>query len=270
MLKRIPLLAAAAAVCLPTPAVAWGQLGHRVIGELAEERISGRTRAEIELILGEEGLAEASTWADEQRSNPAVFWQEEAGPYHYVTVPQGQIYENIGPPEEGDALSALALFTETVRDPSATREERGLALRFIVHIVGDVHQPLHAGSGEDRGGNDVKVLWLGEESNLHSVWDNRMIEGQDLSYTEYTAWLGRQIEPTETIAWWGAQPQVWIGESTQIRDTIYPPSADQVPNLGYAYQFQHLATAELRLQQGAVRLAAYLDWLFAPVEIQQN
>ncbi len=234
-----------------------------MIGELADERISGRTRAEIELILGEEGLAESSTWADEQRSNPAEFWREEAGPYHYVTVPEGQTYDEIGPPEEGDALSALDHFAEIVRDPSATRDEKALALRFIVHIVGDVHQPLHAGNGEDRGGNDVRVLWFGQETNLHSVWDSRMIEGQILSYTEYTARLGGQVEPSDTIAWWNAEPQVWIGESTQIRDTIYPPSADEVPRLGYSYQFEHLATAEMRLKQGGVRLAAYLEWLFA-------
>ena len=151
-----------------------------------------------------------------------------------------------------------------MRDRNASREEKALALRFIIHIVGDVHQPLHAGSGKDRGGNDVKVRWFGQETNLHSVWDSQMIEGQDLSFTEYTKWLGRQIEPAETIAWWDPNPEVWIGESTQIRDTIYPEAADGMPNLGYSYQYQHLATAELRLQQGGVRLAAYLDWLFAP------
>ncbi|MGB7371751.1 S1/P1 nuclease [Erythrobacter sp.] len=265
MLKRTGLLAAAAALSLSSPAMAWGQLGHRVIGELAEEWISGRTQAEVELILGEEGLAEASTWADEQRSNPAAFWQEEAGPFHYVTVPEGTTYAEVGPPQEGDALSALARFAATVRDPGATREDKALALRFIIHIVGDVHQPLHAGSGEDRGGNDVKVRWFDDATNLHSVWDSRMIEGQDLSYTEYTSWLGRQIEPTETIAWWEADPQVWIGESTQIRDTIYPDGQEDMPNLGWSYQYRHLATAETRLQQGGVRLAAYLDWLFAPM-----
>ena len=200
MFTRIALLAATAAICLPSPAAAWGQLGHRVIGELADERISGRTRAEIELILGEEGLAESSTWADEQRSNPAEFWQEEAGPYHYVTVPEGLMYDDIGPPEEGDALSALARFAEIVRNPSATQDEKALALRFIIHIVGDVHQPLHAGNGEDRGGNDVRALWFGDETNLHSVWDSLMIDGQNLSFTEYTARLGGQIGPeTQSI-----------------------------------------------------------------------
>lgn len=264
MLKRTALLATVtAALCVSAPAAAWGQLGHRVIGEIAEERISGKTRAEIALILGEEDLAEASTWADEQRSNPAAFWQDEAGPYHYVTVPEGQTYADVGAPEEGDALSALDNFAATVRDPAATQEEKALALRFIVHIVGDVHQPLHAGNGTDRGGNDFKVLWYGVETNLHSVWDTRMLARQNLSYSEYTARLARKIDPAQTIEWWEANPQVWIAESTALRDTIYPFAADEPPKLGYAYQFQHIGTAEQRLQQAGVRLAAYLDWVFA-------
>lgn len=262
MIYKTALALAAMAICLPSPAAAWGQTGHRVIGEIADERISGKTRAEIETILGAEDLAEASTWADEERSNPATFWQTEAGPYHYVTVPEGKTYSEVGAPDEGDALSALERFSATVRDPNATQAEKALALRFIVHIVGDVHQPLHAGSGDDRGGNDLKVRWFGDETNLHSVWDSQMIEGQNLSYSEYANWLGRQIDPAETIAWWDASPQVWIGESTAIRDTIYPEASAEMPNLGYAYQYEHLATAEQRLQQGGVRLAAYLDELF--------
>ena len=139
------------------PALAWGQTGHRIVGEIAEHRISGRTAAEVALLIGPEGLAEASTFADEQRSNPAVFWQTEAGPYHYVTVPADMTYAKVGAPPEGDAVTALRRFSATVRDPNASREDRAAALKFIVHIVGDLHQPLHAGNGSDKGGNDVKV-----------------------------------------------------------------------------------------------------------------
>lgn len=90
-----------------------------------------------------------------------------------------------------------------------------------------------------------------------------MLEGQNLSYTEYAEWLGRKIEPSETIAWWQPDPLIWIGESTAIRDTIYPQAEEDITRLGYAYQYEHLPTAERRLQQGGVRLAAYLDWLFS-------
>lgn len=254
----------AAALVVPAPAHAWGQLGHRIVGELAGERISGKTRAEIALILGEESLAEASTWPDEQKSNPAPFWQEEADPFHYVTVPEGKAYADVGAPANGDALSALSRFAATVRDPAAKQADKALALRFIIHIVGDLHQPLHAGTGNDRGGNDVKLRWFGQETNLHTVWDTRMIEGKGLSYSEYSVWLGRRIGPDETIAWWTANPAVWVAESTALRDRIYPTTDDALPTLGYAYQFEHLAAAELRLQQGGVRLAAYLDQLFGP------
>ena len=177
-------------------------------------------------------------------------------------MPEGQTYTEVGAPEEGDALSALARFTRTVRDPNASREEKARALKFIVHIVGDVHQPLHAGNGEDRGGNDVKVRWFGDETNLHSVWDSRLIDSRSLSYTEYARWLGRDIDPRETIAWWTANPQVWIAESTAIRDRIYPTPTEANTNLGYAYQYEHLNTAESRLQQGGIRLAAYLETVF--------
>lgn len=263
MNRLIKFATAALLIGAPSTALAWGQNGHRIIGQIADERVSGRTAAEVDQILGAEDLAEASTWADEERSNPAAFWQSEAGPYHYVTIPKGKSYSEVGNPEEGDALVALKRFTATVRSPNATREEKALALRFIVHIVGDIHQPLHAGDGTDRGGNDVEVRWFGENTNLHSVWDTKMIEGQNLSYSEYANWLSRQIDPAETIEWWQVDPLVWVSESTAIRDTIYPAPSDGTIQLGYAYQYKHLATIEERLQQGGIRLAAYLDWVFA-------
>jgi hypothetical protein len=133
-----------------------------------------------------------------------VFWQREAGPYHYVTVPQGQTYAEVGAPEEGDALSAFDRFSATVHDPNASREDKALALRFIVHIVGDVHQPLHAGSGAGRGGNDVKVRWFGDSTNLHSVWHSKMIEGQNLSYTVRPDWTARLSQPRRFVV--GCQP----------------------------------------------------------------
>lgn len=246
---------------LPTPALAWGQTGHRVIGEIAQHRVSGRTAAEVALLLGPEGLAEASTFADEQRSNPAVFWQTEAGPYHFVTVPAGKSYAEVEAPPEGDAITALKRFSATVRDPNASKEDRATALRFIIHIVGDLHQPLHAGNGTDKGGNDVSVRWFGAATNLHSVWDTELIESRNLSYTEYAARLETRITPQETIDWWTADSLVWIGESTRLRDTVYPEGDN--PALSYRYVFDHIDEAELRLEQGGVRLAAYLDALFA-------
>ena len=92
-----------------------------------------------------------------------------------------------------------------------------------------------------------------------------MIEGRSLNYTEYARRLGRAIDPAETIAWWVPDPQLWLQESATIRDTIYPEPAPDgaMPRLSYGYSYEHLGTAEQRLKQGGIRLAAYLDWIFA-------
>lgn len=242
------------------PAHAWGQTGHRVTGVIADAHLSGHARARIAQILDGESLAEASTWADEMRSNPDPFWQREAGPFHYVTVPAGEAYAHHHAPAEGDAMTALARFSAQLRDPDTDSETRRLALRFIVHIIGDLHQPLHAGRGDDRGGNDVRVTWFGNDTNLHAVWDSGLIDGQQLSYSEYADRLMRRTRPADVIAWWIADPVVWISESTALRETLYPEEA----RLGYDYAYRFRPQAEQRLAQAGVRIAAYLNQLFDP------
>lgn len=246
------------AALVPDAALAWGQTGHRVTGLLAERYLSASAAREVKAILGPESLAEATTWADFMRASPEPFWQKEASPWHYVTVPKGKTYSDVGAPPEGDAVVALARFRKTLRDPKATREEKALALRFAVHVIGDLQQPLHAGNGEDRGGNDVKVTWYGQPSNLHSVWDSGMIDREGLSFTEMAAWIGAKLTSREAKAWANPDPAVWIAESAAIRDTIYPSS----PDLSWDYSFQHIATVRERLATGGVRIAAWLNETF--------
>jgi len=186
-------------LALATPAHAWGPIGHRITGAIADENLSGLARANVRMLLGTEDLAEAATWPDDMKSNPDTFWQKQASPWHYVTV-KGDEYKATDAPAEGDAMTALSRFTATLRDPRAPLEDKRLALRFIVHIIGDLHQPLHDGAGNDRGGNAVSVTWFGKPTNLHSVWDSGLIEQRSLSYSEYTAWLSRSIKPEDVIA----------------------------------------------------------------------
>jgi hypothetical protein len=257
---RSTLASLALALSLATPAYAWGPIGHRVTGAIAERNLSGVARANIRLLLGEEDLAEAATWPDDMRSDPADFWQKTANPWHYVTVKEGDIYKPSDAPAEGDAMTALSRFTATLRDPKASTEDKRLALRFIVHIIGDLHQPLHAGGGNDRGGNDVKVTWFGRTTNLHAVWDSTMIEQRSLSYSELADWLSRSITPEQTILWSQRDPQVWLRESIALRKTIYP--AD--PALSWDYAYQHRGEVDGRLQRAGIRIAAYLNRLFEP------
>lgn len=262
----ISLLASAA------PAGAWGPTGHRIAAEIAEHNIDGRTRAQIVAILGHEGLAEAATWPDEQRSNPLPFWQETASPLHYVTLPRGAAPGALEHPPEGDSVTALERFTAVLRDPAASREDKALALRFVVHLVEDLHMPLHVGFPGDRGGNDVQVMWFDTPTNLHWVWDEGMILRQQLSYSEYAARLERRITPAEVIEWWDADPESWMAESAELRGDIYPETSAELGlgtrespvMLGYRYNWQWTPTVERRLEQAGIRVAAYLDWVFAP------
>ena len=253
------------------PAAAWGPLGHRISAALAEREIGGRTRAQVEQILGRETLVEAATVPDEERSNPAPFWQETASPYHYVTLPVGETADHLQHPPEGDAATALARYTAVLRDPAASREDKALALRFVVHIVPDLHMPLHAGKPGDRGGNDVKVTWFDQPQNLHWVWDEGILLHQQLSFSEYAERLARRTTPAEVLQWWDPRPATWIDESTALRDRLYPATGPEAGlgtpespiKLSWNYEWQWRPSVEQRLQQGGVRLAAYLDWVFA-------
>jgi hypothetical protein len=271
---RFPILAAAIALAIPAPALAWGKTGHRVVAAIADTQLSGLTRAHIREILGgAESLDEAANWPDEMRADPAPFWQKTSTPWHYVTL-DGITYDHA--PSQGDALEALARFTRTLKDPNASLADKQLALRFVVHLVGDLHQPLHVGKCCDKGGNDVKVTFFGKPTNLHAVWDSALVDDEQLSFTELAAKLVRHTSDEDVIAWWDINPRDWISESAQYRDTLYPTAADKpraptdkksqeppVPDLSYSYVYKFTPLMEQRLSQAGVRLAAYLNAIFA-------
>lgn len=276
-MRKSVLSALAAAVTLfPSPAFAWGKTGHRVVAAIADTQLSGLARAQIEQILGPgESLDEAANWPDEMRAAPGEFWQKTATPWHYVTL-NGIIYDHA--PPEGDALEALGRFSKTLQDPSAGRADKQLALRFIVHLVGDLHQPLHVGKCCDKGGNDVKVTFFGKPTNLHAIWDSQLVDDEQLSFTELAAKLERHISPQDVVKWWDVNPRDWISESSELRDTLYPTAREMprpikgkkpkkgevvLPDLSYSYVYKFTPVMERRLSQGGVRLAAYLNAIFA-------
>jgi hypothetical protein len=269
---RFLIIAATAVALIPSPTFAWGKTGHRVVAAIADTQLSGLARAHVEEILGPgESLDEAANWPDEMRSAPGDFWQKTATPWHYVTL-NGIIYDHA--PSEGDALEALNHFRGVLQDPDASRAAKQLALRFVVHLVGDLHQPLHVGKCCDKGGNDVKVTWFGKPTNLHAVWDSQLVDDEQLSFTELATKLERHISNDDVIKWWDINPRDWISESGEIRDTLYPPpgtkpvkgakgKAKKIPDLSYDYIYKFHPVMERRLSQGGVRLAAYLNALFA-------
>lgn len=253
-------------------AKAWGQIGHRVTGAIAQDHLSPEAQAALASLFPHESLAEISTYADENRSNPAPFWQKEAGPYHYVTVPDGETYhDKHHAPAHGDAYTALLRFSQLATDKTQSIEIRRRAVHFIVHIIGDLHQPLHVGNGTDRGGNDVKLEFFWEMSNLHRVWDSGLIDRKQLSYTEWYQWLSQKITQQQVDAWSTSDPLVYINESQALRDATYPQSGEYRRcqestqcQLSWQYLYDHSPTIKRRLSMAGIRIAAYLNTLFAP------
>jgi hypothetical protein len=236
----------------------FGPTGHRVTGAIAENYLSEKSKLEIRALLGNESLAEASTYVDEMRSHPSTFWQKTANAYHYVTVPKGKSYREAGAPSKGDAVTALKHYTEILKNPNNSLEQRRLALKFVIHLIADLHQPLHVGNGTDRGGNDVKLKFFWQPTNLHRVWDSELIDRQQLSFTEWSQWLNRTISQKDLTDWRSNNPLDWIAESIAIRNRIYPKDK----TIDWDYQYQHLPTLKLRLKQAGVRIAHYLNTLF--------
>lgn len=240
------------------PATAWGAQGHRVAGSVAEQHLSPAAQKAVFDILGNESLASASTWADEMRSSPSQFWQQTAGPLHYVNPPASGSYKPENAPAHGDAYTALADFADDITNETLTLEKRQLALRFSIHIVQDLHQPLHAGVRKDRGGNDVRVSFAGRASNLHRVWDSGLLQAAGRNDSAWVTHLWQAYPLADRSLWEQTDPLVWIEESASISRRLYPDSTQ----LGQRYIDLHRETVERRLAMAGVRTAAYLNALF--------
>lgn len=249
----VPLLLLA--VSAPRPAAAWGPNGHRVVGRIAENHLSEEARTAVRELMGPESLARAGTWADEIRSDPA--W-DHAGPWHYINIADDETLASTERNPRGDVLSAMERFEGVLRDPEAPRQERVEALRFLVHFVADVHQPLHVGRHSDGGGNGTLVLWFGEPTNLHTLWDTHLVEHQELSFTELARFIDHPT-PEEVAAWQASGYEEWIAESFALRGRVYDLGDHR---LGYRYGYRNVPIVERRLLQAGVRLAGLLEAVF--------
>lgn len=237
-------------------AFAWGKTGHRIVGEIAQKNLSLDAQKGVQSILGNETLAKVATWADEIKSNRRY---DYASPWHYVNFPYGKTYFEVKKNPEGDVLEAIIRMDETLRNKRATNTEKQEALKFLVHFVGDVHQPLHVGQASDRGGNSVTVLWFEEPTNLHHVWDDSILRFEEFSYTEYVNHLN-QFTNEQRVAINSGTPLDWAMETRSYAEIVYNVGTDK--KLGYDYQAKAKLVVEERLRSGGLRLAKILNDIF--------
>jgi hypothetical protein len=280
--SRRPLLASGLAALFllgqTSPAWAWGRNGHRIVAKFAQTRLNSAARAAILDILEDgEDIADASTWPDEHKS-------PHDAPWHYVNVPidQNAYDDQFCDSQKGCVVEKIKEFRKVLKDPSAGDMDKRRALRFLVHLVGDIHQPLHVGDHNDRGANQVHVRYFQRGTNLHNVWDDQILffdpskDQDDLGdpTVDEGAWVTRLVkftDDTKAAAWSGTtKPEDWATESLRFAKKAYhtnpdDDSSDMITSgtrLGDEYEAAGIKVVELRLAQAGVRLANVLNELF--------
>jgi hypothetical protein len=240
----------------------WGVTGHRVIGEVAYRHLTRRTRKRVRKILGNESIAISSNWADFIKSDTAMNY---INPWHYVNVKSGLNYADFTAYLQKDtivdAFTKINFMVNELKNNQLTMEKKQMYLRLLIHIVGDIHQPMHVGRLEDQGGNKIKVFWFNEPTNLHSLWDDKLIEFQKLSYTEYTENINHATSE-QTTQWQSQTMPEWFFESYQLADTLYKGITQPDQKLSYRYNYDHVEMMNSQLLKGGVRLAGLLNEIF--------
>jgi len=252
---------AALLLCLPFITFAWGTNGHRISGEIASSYLTPRARAAVREILGNESIAMASNWADFIKSDPNYNYLYS---WHFVDFDhpytQKEMQDFLAKDTGVDAYTKLNYLIAELKKKDLPKEKKLLDLRMVIHIVEDIHQPMHTAHREDKGGNDFKLSWFGEPTNLHSIWDSKLIDFQQLSYTEYTNAINHTTA-AQRAEWQKAPISEWLYESNQIAEKLY---TDIKPgdNLSYKYNFNHIDILNQQLLKGGVRLAGVLNEIF--------
>ena len=233
---------------------------------VTEARLSPAAAAAVHALLDPgESLADASVWADAEAQRD----RRTPKAWHYVDVPIGlPTYDPHFCRKRGCVVSKVEELSERLRDPTLSRAEQQTALRLLVHLVEDLHQPLHVGDHGDRGGNDFFVRFFRAKKNLHQLWDVGILEhaGQDEAALAHR--LEELATPSACLAWSHGSPETWATESLRLAQQAYRDPETQRPlvtgaALGIAYFQFALPHARERLAQAAVRLAEVLDEIFA-------
>ncbi|MEP3387736.1 MAG: S1/P1 nuclease [Reichenbachiella sp.] len=238
-------------------AFSWGQTGHRVVGQIAYDHLTSKAKKNIQDILGDEQLGMVGNYMDFIRSDST---NDFMSPWHYCTIPDGKTYEEAGVPEEGDAIQAITRIMAELKTKQFSYDTELENLKYLVHLVADIHQPLHVGNGKDLGGNTVKVDYMWDKSfNLHRVWDAGIIDNQKLSYTEYCNWIDHATD--DQISQWQSEGiMVWVDEAMGYRKNVYDFPEDG--KLRYEYDYKNLSIVNERLLKAGIRLAGILNEIY--------
>ena len=249
-------------IYVPVSSFAWGMLGHRIVGQVAESYLSKKAKKEINKILGNESVAMSANWADFIKSDSTFDYLDT---WHYINFPKNlqlpQFQAFLAKDTGVNAYSKINFLVAELKKKNLPADKKQLYLRLLIHFVGDVHQPMHASPNGTAGGNTVRVTWFGQNTNLHRVWDSQLIEYQQLSYTEYADHINHTTKAQKAL-WQGQPLSQWLFESYSISEKLISDISEANSKFSYNYNFQHVDTLNSQLLKGGVRLAGLLNEIF--------
>ncbi len=234
--------------------IIWGNIGHMVVGEIAERKLNPKVKLIVNDLLDGESMANASTWADEIKSDPLY---KQYSSWHYVNMPLDKEYSDIQKNQTGDIVSTLKESIKILKNPESTKELKSFYLKFLIHLVGDIHQPLHTGRFEDRGGNDIKLSFLGKSTNFHIVWDVHIIEHLNMNYLE----LSDELINIRDVDY-SLDPDNWVFETHQDVKIIYA-EIENINEIDIDYINNKIPFIKHKLFKAGSALAGVLNDIFS-------
>lgn len=232
----------------------WGSKGHRVVGEIAQNYLKPSVKRKIKKLLNRQTLAFSSTYADEIKADKRY---SKYYTWHYINMPFETTYENSEKSPTGDLVTGIAHCKKIITDKNSSDDDKAFYLKLLIHLIGDLHQPMHIGLEEDRGGNDIKLQWHYKDTNLHKVWDSEMINKYGMSFTELAKNVNH-LSKEEVKRIQEGSIIDWVNETQTLTKTVYQ-SAKAGDNLRYRYSYKHFDTVRSQLQIAGIRLAKVLN-----------
>ena len=255
-------------LCLSViPCFGWGQKGHDTTAFIAENHLTPITKAVVEELLDGRSMVYYANWLDKASHTPEYAYSKT---WHYKNIDEGQTFKDAPLNEKGDIVRALEEQISVLNKDNSTREEKQLALKMVVHLLGDIHQPMHLGHASDLGGNRWIVKYFGRDNNIHSVWDTSLPESaHKWSYSEWQQQIDRlsPLEEIEIVK--DGCPAKWAKETFDICRTIYSTTPED-SKLSYDYVAEWTPVVEEQFLKGGLRLADVLNSLFDPYYIPMN
>jgi nuclease S1 len=247
------------------PVRGWWDLGHRIVARLADLRLTAHTRDAVREILNGQRMDDASVWADDIKN-----YRHDADPLHYVNIPlQTSIYvPSRHCPKGLCIIAAIEHDRRVLADPRAGRENKADALRFLIHFMGDLHQPLHDADNADRGGNQRLVNFLGHDTNLHKVWDGELIDSSGVDQESYFAYLRARMDSLDVTSLERGTVVEWAMEGHRI---AVEDAYGRIPangHLGRGYLEANRPVIDKQLIAAGVRLAKVLNEALAAYRVR--